>query len=435
MSRESKVLIGVGALVVIGLILALIGQPTIGVIAVLIGLVAGVAGLRFTKPDASDPFADARTEADLTQHRHADAQRRRWRRGRPTAASTPGPRRPIWPRRRRRPTTPRSRPRPTRRRATTPPPRPRPTRRRPTRRSPSPRSSRPAPVRGTTDGTRPSAGPPRPSRRSTSRADHQQPDYQQPDYQQPDYQQPEAHSADLPGADSNPLDDLVGLDALDPIAEVERIEGRGGSLFGGDPTFQAPIINEQVSTADDIMAASQATELNLGGERGADRAPEAAGQGADPSQRLRVASAPGRPAGGTWHERAVRSGEPDIDLRAGRTPRAVPLEGDVGVGSTAGRVVGSSVGERRGQPHRPAHPRGAARVAQRGDHGQPSQQQPQRARLRRPRLASRRQRQLRARRRRRGADRGRRGGCRTSGLGCCATAAPSSPSCSRGSTA
>ena len=57
MSRESKVLIGVGALVVIGLILALIG---------LLGLVAGVAGLRFTKQDASDPFADVRTEADLS---------------------------------------------------------------------------------------------------------------------------------------------------------------------------------------------------------------------------------------------------------------------------------------------------------------------------------------------------------------------------------
>ena len=37
-------------------------------------------------------------------------------------------------------------------------------------------------------------------------------------------------------------------------------------MFGGDPNFQAPVINEQVSTADDIMAASHATELNLGGD-------------------------------------------------------------------------------------------------------------------------------------------------------------------------
>ena len=215
-SRESKVLIGVGALVVIGLILALVGQTTIGVIAVLIGLIVGVVALRVTKTDATDPFAEARTEADLPQHRHPHAGPTRWRRGRPRAGSTPGPRRPIWPHRRLRPTSSRpTTPRPTSPRPRPTSPRPRPTRPRPTRRRastprpttprpspPSPpwRPSRPARPPGTTAGTPPSAGPPRPSRPSRA----------------PIRTWPTRTSPTPGRVDTNPLDDLVGLDAPRP---------------------------------------------------------------------------------------------------------------------------------------------------------------------------------------------------------------------------
>ncbi len=269
MSRESKVLIGVGALVVIGLILALIGQPTIGVIVVLIGLVAGVVGLRFTKPDASDPFAEARTEADLTNTGTLAPNDglAPWAPDGGLNAWTP-------------PTDLASPPAPSH----DAPVEDHPTYEAPGRDAPAETPTHEAPtyaslaepeVEPTSTGSwddgwdstvswAPEAEPALESRADHQQADHQQADHQQADHQQADYQ-PEVRQPDLHGAESNPLDDLVGLDALDPIAEVERIEGRSGSLFGGDPTFQAPIINEQVSTADDIMAASQATELNLTG--------------------------------------------------------------------------------------------------------------------------------------------------------------------------
>lgn len=86
----------------------------------------------------------------------------------------------------------------------------------------------------------------------------------------------------------NPLDNLDQLDDIDPIAEVERIDAgedsisfdefeeewsvtddagtdtvedtasEGAFSFGSAP----PIINEDVTSADDIMAASHATELD-----------------------------------------------------------------------------------------------------------------------------------------------------------------------------
>jgi hypothetical protein len=258
-SRESKVLIGVGALVVIGLVLALMGQTTIGVIAVLIGLVAGFAALRFTKADdGADPFAEVRTEADRSNTGtlapndglapwSPDGGLNAWTP--PTDLATP-------------PAAPSYEP--------------------------------PAPT----------YEPPAPQAPAYEAPAYEAPAYEAPAYEAPAYEAP-AHEAPAhepvsepepaatgawddswdstvswapeaepavdgpvdhyasPQVDSNPLDDLVGLDALDPIAEVERIEGRSTSLFGGDPHFQAPIINEQVSTADDIMAASHATELNL----------------------------------------------------------------------------------------------------------------------------------------------------------------------------
>ena len=270
MSRESKVLIGVGALVVIGLVLALMGQPTIGVIAVLIGLVAGVAGLRLTKPDTSDPFEDARTEADRSNTGTLTPTD-------PLAPWSPDGGLNAW-------TPPTD--------LATPPPAPTyeppayqapaeaPSYEAPTYQAPPEAPSYEAPTYQPLPEPEPEAEPastgswdqgwdssvswaPEAEPALDSPVDRQPPAYEQPSYEQPEYQQPEYQQAD-----SNPLDDLVGLDTLDPIAEVERIEGRSSSLFGGDPTFQPPI-NEHVSTADDIMAASQATELNLsdGGEQ------------------------------------------------------------------------------------------------------------------------------------------------------------------------
>ena len=71
-------------------------------------------------------------------------------------------------------------------------------------------------------------------------------------------------------ADSNPLDDLAGLEDIDVIAEFERLDGQEApapapstSMFDVPaPVFETPI-NEAVSSADDIMAASQATELQV----------------------------------------------------------------------------------------------------------------------------------------------------------------------------
>lgn len=107
--------------------------------------------------------------------------------------------------------------------------------------------------------------------------------------------------------ESNPLDALDRLDDIDPIAEVERLDAldneaaydplaaldtveeiddlgyqdepdvdlnaveerpakSGGFSFSSAP----PVINEEVQTADDIMAASQATELELPAAEGGD---------------------------------------------------------------------------------------------------------------------------------------------------------------------
>ncbi|WP_334143260.1 hypothetical protein [Rhabdothermincola sp.] len=80
--------------------------------------------------------------------------------------------------------------------------------------------------------------------------------------------------------DRNPLDALDRLDEVDVVAEVERIEARGAHLDdytedlqpvsiqdrAGNDTLASRVvspINENVSSADDIMAASQATELTV----------------------------------------------------------------------------------------------------------------------------------------------------------------------------
>ena len=107
--------------------------------------------------------------------------------------------------------------------------------------------------------------------------------------------------------ESNPLDALDRLDDIDPIAEVERldaldneaaydplaaldtveeiddldyqdepdvdlVEEERPAKAGGGFSFTSapPVINEEVQTADDIMAASQATELELPSAEGGD---------------------------------------------------------------------------------------------------------------------------------------------------------------------
>jgi hypothetical protein len=75
-------------------------------------------------------------------------------------------------------------------------------------------------------------------------------------------------------ADTNPLHEIDGLDEVDVVAEVERIEAResGARAEAADRaeaerattslfSAPAPVIKEEVSSADDIMAASQATEV------------------------------------------------------------------------------------------------------------------------------------------------------------------------------
>jgi hypothetical protein len=64
--------------------------------------------------------------------------------------------------------------------------------------------------------------------------------------------------------DHNPLDDLVGLDQVDVVAEVERLETGGPPLHA---VPQAPHrVDEDVDSPDDIMAASHATELAVHGQ-------------------------------------------------------------------------------------------------------------------------------------------------------------------------
>ena len=70
-------------------------------------------------------------------------------------------------------------------------------------------------------------------------------------------------------ADANPLNDLIGLESMDPIAEVQRIEERQSQPFEPmrfehlELDIHGNPVNEAVTGADDIMAASQATELHL----------------------------------------------------------------------------------------------------------------------------------------------------------------------------
>jgi hypothetical protein len=63
-SRERKILIGVGGVAVIGLLLAASGRMPLGLVVLAAALIGGVVALRVRKPDTSDPFAAVRSEAD-----------------------------------------------------------------------------------------------------------------------------------------------------------------------------------------------------------------------------------------------------------------------------------------------------------------------------------------------------------------------------------
>ncbi len=235
MSRESKVLIGVGATVGLGVVLAVAGFLTVGLIVMVIGIVAAVAALRLTKPDTTDPFADARTEADETQVGNITPNQ-------PLAPWSPDGGLNAW--------TP------------------------------------PVSLTGLPDAA-PEAPPIVPTEPEPVAETHSWSDSWSND---DTWNATSTWDSAPASTETNPLDELQGLDTLDPIAEVERIEARsndetitdftpsstddspkGGFSFGEAHRaatdehldFQANHVNEDVAGADDIMAASQATELNL----------------------------------------------------------------------------------------------------------------------------------------------------------------------------
>jgi hypothetical protein len=214
-NRESQVLIGVGALAAIGLLIAIVAEsPLLGVAVIAIGLIGGIVYLRATRPDQSDPFADARSEADETNVGNLTPNE-------PLTAWAPDGGLGAW----------------------TPP------------------AGLAPPVAPPAAPVEPTYAPlPEPSTNwdDTSWGDSVT-------WEAPQHAAPAEPSA----IDANPLNDLIGLESMDPIAEVERIEERESLPYEpvnfdhmeldvhGNP------VNEAVKGADDIMAASQATELHL----------------------------------------------------------------------------------------------------------------------------------------------------------------------------
>ena len=265
MNRESKVLIGVGALALVGLFAAMSTSPLLGVLIILAGLVGGVIYLRATQPDQTDPFADARSVADETNVGNITPAE-------PLAPWSPDGGLNAW----------------------TPPPAPAPPADPAYGRLDEPTYGRlDEPTYGRLDEpTYPRLDEPPAYQAPT----YEPPTYEPPAYEPPAYQPPAPEPTPEPvtnwddgswgqsvrweptappaPAETNPLDDLVGLDRLDPVAEVVRIDEREatgsapveGITFGGrELDIHGNPVNEAVTGADDIMAASQATELHLGG--------------------------------------------------------------------------------------------------------------------------------------------------------------------------
>ncbi len=219
MSKESKILIGAGAVVVVALIVAVAVSLTAGLVVCALGLIGAFVALRVSKPDTDDPFAEARSEADDQQvgNLSTDQTLAPWSPEGGLNAWTP-----------------------------------------------------PVSLTGLPDAPPLAPGAPiqapedEPAPEPTSTWSNE--------WSNDDSSWDSAYTAEAaPSTDTNPLDELQGLDNLDPIAEVERIEARSTEeppaptteapfSFGG---VSAPTVNEDVAGADDIMAASQATELHL----------------------------------------------------------------------------------------------------------------------------------------------------------------------------
>jgi hypothetical protein len=232
-SKESKVLIGVGAVVVVAVILALTVGTTVGLIVAALGLIGAYVATKISRPDTDDPFAEARTQADETQVGNLTV-------GQPLAPWSPEGGLNAW--------TP------------------------------------PVSLTGLPD------APPLPPAAPVEEPTAEPSTAWSNEWNNDDsWQSTTSFTNEHPLAgdtstDTNPLDELQGLDSLDPIAEVERIDARTadetateapesdhGFSFGGVSRgpggdvvdLHAPVVNEDVSGADDIMAASQATELHL----------------------------------------------------------------------------------------------------------------------------------------------------------------------------
>ncbi len=229
MSKESKVLIGVGALVVVGLIVALTVNKTVGLVVVIVGLIGAFVAMRTGVGTSDDPFAGARTEADETQVGNLTPNQ-------PLAPWSPDGGLNAW--------TP------------------------------------PVSLTGVPD-----APPLPPSAPIEDQVEEATSTWSTEWSNDDDWQSTSSFADGTSTAhDTNPLDELQGLDHLDPIAEVERIEARSSDDlppeapsedrgFGFGTATRAAndefielhgtMVNEDVSGADDIMAASQATELHL----------------------------------------------------------------------------------------------------------------------------------------------------------------------------
>ena len=232
MSRDSKVLIGVGAVVVVGLIVALTASKTLGLVVVALGLLGAFVAMRLNTAERVDPFTDARAEADESQVGNLTPNQ-------PLAPWSPEGGLNAW--------TP------------------------------------PVSLTGAPD------APPLPAAAPVDQPVDEPVEAPNTGWSNEWNNDDSWHSTSAftdssTANDTNPLDELQGLDHLDPIAEVERIEARsadesapeapaaGGGFGFGSATRAANdemvalhgnTVNEDVAGADDIMAASQATELHL----------------------------------------------------------------------------------------------------------------------------------------------------------------------------
>jgi hypothetical protein len=219
-SNESKVLIGVGGVIVVALLVAVATNVTLGLVVAALGLIGAFVVLR-RETATGDPFADARTQADETQVGNITPNQ-------PLAPWSPDGGLNAW--------TP------------------------------------PVSLTGLPDAPPASPVPPVEAPPEEPVAEPTSTWSNEWNNNDDSWQSPTYTAEPAPSTDTNPLDELQGLDTLDPIAEVERIEARATEEPPAEPApsgfsfsgVSRPV-NEDVSGADDIMAASEATELHLAG--------------------------------------------------------------------------------------------------------------------------------------------------------------------------